>query len=303
MENDNLKKGVCLIIFSAFCFALMAMLSRMSGDIPFIQKTLFRNIFAFIVAFTILIKEQNKNRIAKNGISVFTLPHGSFKFLLLRAMAGTIGIFGNFYAIDRLNIADASILNKMSPFFTLIFSFFLLGEKIDLIPLIAVFGAFGGAILVMKPSFDFVKFLPSIAGFLSGLGAGFAYSCVRKLHQYKVNGTLIIVFFSAFSSLCAVPFIILNFQPMTLRQILLLAGTGIAATGGQFGITYAYFNAPASKISIFDYSQIIFSALMGYFAFNQIPDLLSFIGYVVIISMAVIVFIYNKQKMSDSTKK
>ena len=298
MENDNLKKGVCLIIFSAFCFALMAMLSRMSGDIPFIQKTLFRNLFAFIIAFTILLKEQKKNRIQKNGISVFALQHGSFKFLLLRAAAGTIGIFGNFYAIDRLNIADASILNKMSPFFTLIFSFFLLGEKIDFVPLLAICTAFGGALLVMKPTFDFVKFLPSLAGFLSGLGAGFAYSCVRKLHQYKVNGTLIIVFFSAFSSICAVPFIILNFQPMTLRQFLLLAGTGVAAAGGQFGITYAYFNAPASKISIFDYSQVIFSALMGYFAFGQVPDLLSFIGYVLIISMAVIVFFYNKRKQN-----
>ena len=121
-------------------------------------------------------------------------------------------------------------------------------------------------------------------------------------HAYKVNGSLIIVFFSAFSCLFAIPFLVNHFAPMTLTQLLLLIGCGIAAAGGQFGITYAYFNAPASKISIFDYSQILFSSLMGYFAFGQIPDMLSLAGYAVIIGMAFIVFFYNKKKSADNHK-
>ena len=65
---------------------------------------------------------------------------------------------------------------------------------------------------------------------------------------------------------------------------------------GQFGITYAYFFAPARDISIFDYSQIIFSSLLGLLMFNQIPDALSWIGYAVIILMAAIVFVYNRRQ-------
>ena len=309
MENDNLKKGICYLVFSAFCFALMGMLAHMAGDIPFIEKTLFRNIIAFFIALVALLQAEKKNRQLYNNsisssnvspsqpyVSLLHIPHGSFKYLFIRAAAGSLGIFGNFYALDRLNIADASILNKMSPFFALLFSFFIVGEKVDAIPLAAVCGAFGGALLIIKPSFNLTHVIPALAGFIGGAGAGLAYACVRKLHEYKVNGSLIIVFFSAFSSLLAVPFLIFNFTPLTVAQLLILLACGVAAAGGQFGITYAYFNAPASKISIFDYSQILFSSLMGYFAFGQIPDALSFAGYIIIISMAVIVFVYNKRK-------
>src|SRR5574344_2351604 len=122
MENDNLRKGICYLVFSAFCFALMGMLAHMAGDIPFIEKTLFRNIIAFFIALTALLRAEKKNHAAyiqkdapQPYVSLFHIPQGSFKYLFIRAAAGSFGIFGNFYALDRLNIADASILNKMSP--------------------------------------------------------------------------------------------------------------------------------------------------------------------------------------------
>ena len=71
--------------------------------------------------------------------------------------------------------------------------------------------AFGGALLIIKPSFQFTHVIPAAAGFIGGAGAGLAYACVRKLHAYKVNGSLIIVFFSAFSCLFAIPFLVNHF--------------------------------------------------------------------------------------------
>lgn len=288
--QKNITKGITYLILSSFCFALMGMLVHLSGNVPFVQKTFFRNIVALFIALGILLKDR-----VKNGARI-SIPRGAFKYLLLRSAAGSLGIFGNFYAIDRINIADASILNKMSPFFAVVFSFFLLGEKIDAVPLLAICGALGGAMLVVKPTFDFSAALPSLAGFAGGMGAGFAYACVRKMSVMKVNSSVIVTFFSTFSCLIAVPFLIVHFTPMTVPQLLALIGAGIAAAGGQFGITAAYFSAPASKISIFDYSQILFSSLMGYFAFGQIPDTLSFCGYTVIIAMAAVVFVYNRKK-------
>jgi drug/metabolite transporter (DMT)-like permease len=98
----------------------------------------------------------------------------------------------------------------------------------------------------------------------------------------------------------SVPFLIFNFTPMTLKQTLILIGAGLSAAGGQFGVTTAYYNAPARDISVYDYSQILFSAILGYIAFRQVPDFYSLIGYVIIISMAIIVFIYNKKNNLDS---
>lgn len=289
--DKNYVKGVFYILVSAFSFALMAMFIRLSGDVPFIQKTFFRNSIAFFIALGALLFG-----IKKNGTEAYKVPKESWLFLLLRAMAGTLGVFGNFYAVDHLILSDASILNKMAPFYTVIFCWLLLGEKLKLIPALAIFGAFGGAMLVAKPSFNFSQTLPSLAGIVGGFGAGFAYACVRKLGSQKCPKQIIILFFSAFTSLIVLPYMFLHYAPMTEFQTFCLIMTGVTATVGQFTITAAYFHAPASKISIFDFCQVIFSASLGYFVFGQKPDLLSFAGYVIIISMAVINFIYNNRR-------
>ena len=82
---------------------------------------------------------------------------------------------------------------------------------------------------------------------------------------------------------------------MTASQLLILVGAGVSAAGGQFTITAAYTYAPAREISVYDYTQIITAAALGLIIFGQIPDLLSWIGYAVIVSMAVLMFIYNKR--------
>ena len=74
---------------------------------------------------------------------------------------------------------------------------------------------------------------------------------------------------------------------MTLAQLACLIGAGIAGTGGQFCITTAYTKAPAKEISVYDYSQVIFAAIMGFLVFGQLPDALSFLGYAIIIGAAV----------------
>lgn len=282
-------KGALCLIFSAFNFALMAALAHLAGDVPFVEKAFFRNAVAVVVTLFILIKSRESVRV----------PKGALKFLILRGLCGSAGIFGNFYALDRIPIADAAILNKMSPFFAVIFSLFLIGEKIAPIPLIATIGAFCGALFVIKPGASALHSLPALAGFLGGMGAGFAYACVRKLGTMKVKGALVIAFFSCFSCALCLPFMLLNFTAPTLRQLLILVGAGIAGCLGQFGITYAYFFAPARDISIFDYSQIIFSSLMGFVMFNQIPDAFSWVGYTVIVLMAAVVFVYNKKKFAE----
>lgn len=294
MKVSSTTKGILLLITSAFFFALMAVFVRLAGDIHFIQKGFFRNSVAFLISSIGLIIE-----VRKNGWQVLSIPKGGFIFILARAVTGSVGIFGNFYAIDRLVLSDAAILNKMAPFFTILFSFIILHEKIKPVPLIAICVAFLGSILIIKPSFDFSAMLPTLAGFAGGVGAGFAYACIRKLSYLNCNGKLIIMFFSAFSMLLSVPYMIVSFNPMTLQQVFLLCMAGVCAAGGQFTITAAYYNAPANQISIYDYSQIIFSTMLGFVFFGMIPDYLSVIGYIIIISMALLNFFYNKKQQEN----
>lgn len=289
MISDK-NKGIFHIIIAAFCFALMSFFVRLSGDVPSFQKAFFRNIVALIVATVILLKSEDKFKIKK----------GSVPFLLLRAFCGSVGLLCNFYAIDRMNIADANMLNKLSPFFAIIFSGLILKEKANHKEWLAVIAAFIGALFVMKPSFD-MEFIPALVGAVGGLGAGVAYTFVRLLGSRGERGPLIVFFFSAFSTLLTLPYIIFAYHPMELWQWGTLIAAGVAAMGGQLNITAAYTYAPAKEISVYDYSQILFAALLGFIFLDQIPDILSVIGYVLIIGAAVFRWSQNRKMQTSHT--
>lgn len=278
-------KGILFIILSALCFAFMNMFVRMAGDLPAIQKSFFRNLIAFGIALMLMVRK-------KEGLHVSA---GNWKYMILRAAFGTVGILCNFYAVDHLVLSDASMLNKMSPFFVILFSFLILKEKLTPIQVTAVCGAFVGSMFIIKPTFMNMNLFPSVIGLCGGLCAGIAYTMVRVLGQRGQKGTSVVLFFSGFSCLVTLPYLLLNYTQMSIMQGLVLLCAGLAAAGGQFAITAAYYHAPAREISVYDYSQILFSALIGFLLFNQIPDRYSVFGYVIIIAMAVWMFFYNQK--------
>lgn len=281
---SNRQKGMICIILSAFCFAWMNAFVRMAGDLPFIQKSFFRNLVALLFALVMLLRQHGSLKPTK----------GAIPYLLVRSIAGTTGILCNFYAIDHLTLSDASILNKMSPFFAILCSWLLLKEKLTWKQGAIVLGAFMGSLFVIKPSFSNTDLFPSLIGLLGGLGAGLAYTMVRHLGQLGENKAYIVFFFSAFSCIVTLPYLLFAYTPMTWKQMVILVLAGLSAAGGQFGVTSAYCYAPAKDISVYDYTQILFAAGLGFLLFTQIPDWMSIIGYCVIIIMAVVMFFYNK---------
>ena len=215
---SNRQKGMICIILSAFCFAWMNAFVRLAGDLPFIQKSFFRNLVALLFALAMLLREHGSLKPQKG-----TLP-----FLLIRAAAGTVGILCNFYAIDHLALSDASILNKMSPFFAILCSWIFLKEKLNWKQGLIVIGAFIGSLFVIKPSFANADLFPSLIGLLGGLGAGIAYTMVRRLGQIGANKAYIVFFFSAFSCVVTLPYLILSYMPMSWKQLLILILAGLA---------------------------------------------------------------------------
>ena len=281
-HNDH-ALGIFFIVCSAFCFSLMSLFIKQAGHLPTFEKALFRNLVALIVATIMLARTEEGFRVKK----------GSGFGLLMRALCGTLGLLCNFYAIDRLGLADANILNKMAPFFAMIVSAFIIEEKPNHIEVLCVILAFVGAVFVIKPSAGFAASFPAFMGLLGGLGAGTAYAFVRKLGLQGERGTVIVFAFSLFSVLLCLPFTIANFVPMTARQFLCLIVGGTAAAGGQLTVTAAYTHAPAMEISVFDYTQVLFATMWGLFFFGEIPDVWSFVGYAFIIGTALFKWYYN----------
>lgn len=285
MSNADYKKGVMYIVASAFCFALMNLFIRLTGDVPTMQKCFFRNFFAMLIAVGTLIKTKTPFRIGK----------GNTKYLLARSLSGGLGMVCNFYAIDHIPISDASMLNKLSPFFAIIFSIWVLGEVANRYEWLAVSCAFVGALFVVKPTFSF-EAIPALAGVLGGLGAGIAYTFVRKLGMRGEKSMIVVAFFSGFTSLMLLPNLIFNYAPMSGMQWFYLCMTGLSAAGGQIFITNAYAKAPAKEISVYDFSIVIFAAILGFVFLDQIPDWLSVIGYFIIIGTALVKWYFTAVK-------
>ena len=284
ITKSNRLKGIFFIILSAFGFAVMSAFIKLSGDLPNIQKVFFRNLVSAIIALFLIIKHKGS----------FTGKKENIKILIYRSLFGTIGIIFNYYAIDNLVLSDANMLNKISPFLVVVFCALILKEKINLKQILAIIVAFIGALFIVKPSFD-IRVVPYIIGFLSAVFAALAYTCVRMLGNKEEYYT-IVFFFSTFSLVTVLPMFIYVYEPMTTMQFVYLILAGIFASLGQFGVTLAYKYAPAKEISIFDYSNIIFSAILSIFLFGVYPDKLSVVGYFIIFAAAFYMFLYNKRQ-------
>lgn len=259
---------------------------KLAGDLPPIEKSFFRNIVAAVIAFILLYR-------SKTG---FSCKRENLPYLILRAVMGTIGIFCNFYALSNMVLSDASMLNKLSPFFTLLFSYLFLKEKLSPFQCISITIAFIGSLFIIKPTFNLTEVFPALCGLIGGISAGGAYTCVRYLGIKGEKGPFIVFFFSTFSCLASLPYMIFFYEPMTMQQLIILLCAGLGAAGGQFGITAAYKYAAAKEISIYDYTTVIFAAIWSALFFGELPDWLSILGYIMIFGMSALMFVYNNQQ-------
>jgi drug/metabolite transporter (DMT)-like permease len=279
---NNTTKGIIALIISSLGFSVMALCVKYSGDLPTVQKAFFRNFIAMLLALFLVIRYKEKLFGHKENQGL----------LLVRSVLGLIGVVLNFFTIDRMVLSDADILNKLSPFFTIILCAIFLKEHVHKFQMWSVILALVGAVFIIKPSLSSDTFY-ALIGVLGALCAAGAYTVLRVLGSREKFYT-VVFYFSGFSSVALLPFFIWYYEPMTMAQFAILIASGIAAAAGQFGLTIAYSFAPAKEISIFFYSTILFSAIFSIVFFNEIPDLMSIIGYIVIFSASYYMFMKNR---------
>ena len=285
-NNSNILKGIFCIITAGFGFALMSLFVKLSGDLPSMQKGFFRNIIAVFISSIPLLKHWKVINTPKDKTG--------WLVLILRSVFGTIGLVLNFYAISHISLADSSIIQKLSPFIIIILSYIFFKEEMTRFQFFAIIIAFVGIILIIKPSGNDIISMGALAALSGALCAGIAYTCVRYLGTHNISGEFIIFFFSSLSSLMLLPYLILDYRTMTYYQLSMLILAGISATIGQYGVTFAYKFAAAKNISVFDYSQVLFSGIFGYMFFGEFPDFQSLIGYIIVISVGVVLVLRSK---------
>lgn len=276
------------MLISAAAFAGMGALVKAASEVPVVEKVVVRNLISLVIAGVVAWRANKPllGRWENQGL------------LLLRSLLGVAGVTCFFYAIDHLILADAAMLTKLSPFFVAIFALFFLGEKPPKAVVVAMVVAFLGGLLVIKPRFD-LTVLPALVGLASSVFAGGAYTVVRSLRSREAPET-IVFYFSLVTVLVLTPFVVGDLYLPNGREILLLLGIGVGAAIGQFGLTLAYRYAPAAGVSIYSYTTIVFSALLGLLIWAEVPDWLSVIGGVLIIAGGALSFAAERRSQPES---
>lgn len=272
------------MIAASFCFALMASAVKYTGDLPTMQKVFFRNLIGMMISGYIIYKKGGDFKGRNRGGLIF------------RSLFGLMGVFLYFYALGQIPLADAVVLNQMSPFFVVILSAWFLKEPINKLQIPAIILAMLGVVFIIRPEFD-ATILPSIIALMSALFAAAAYTTIRHL-RLTDKPQIIIFYFTSFSVLVAIPFMALGqFQWPTAMQFLGLVGVGVFATGAQFLMTYAYRYAPAGDLSIYSYGKTLFSTLIGTVIWLEIPDQYSILGIFFILTGAYVNYYSSKKKV------
>lgn len=284
--------AVGLMLLSALMFSAMQLMIRFSsagGSFPLMEQVFFRNLIGLPAVCGILLKKR-----------IFPLGSASAQpYLFGRSLAGFLGIVTFFYATNHARIADANILNKLSPIFVTLLSALLLRERIPKIQCAALALSFFGAWLVCGPG---LRSAPTamLAALLSALFSGIAYTFVSALRG-KADSLVVITHFSVFSVLCALPGMAAHFTMPTAEQFFQLMLISVFGSLGQIALTYSYHLAPAPAISVYNYSGIVWSALLGWLFLGEALPGNTLLGGLLIIAASLLTFIHTQRNQTQES--
>ena len=281
MKNEKYL-GIVLIILSALFFALMATTVKSVGNFPLVQKVFFRNFVGLVLLSFYMIKHKNLLKVNHKPL------------LLSRCLLGLTGVFLYYRSLELLNLSEAVVINKLSPFFVVVLGGLILKEKIKPLQVFAVFVALSGTVILIRPTPD-VSLVPALTGLSGALAAASAYTIIRHLRRFDKPIT-IVFYFCLVSSIITLPLLVPVFVMPTWIEALKLILIGVFALLAQLLMTQAYHFAPASQLSIYTYLNIVFSTLLGIVLYKEVIESFFIIGAGLIIFGGFLNFYAHKPK-------
>jgi drug/metabolite transporter (DMT)-like permease len=267
---NRMNCGIILMIIAESLFALAwAAIKTLGGRMPLFEVIFFRATLSLILLTGIMLWRKSSFK-GKN-----------YKLLLLRGLLGFGGIVCSFYAMTKMMLGNASILLNTFPLFVALLAPLLIGERFKPINFLFVILAFAGIILIIKPTQHIIHNVAMI-GLMSGIFAALSVISVRKL-THTDSSSVITFYFTAFVSAASLPFVAKDFIFPTRIDWLLIVGMALAVTMGQLLMTKAYSYAHAATISPFAYISVLLSYILGVIIWNDVPDLVSLTGGVLIV--------------------
>ncbi len=287
-NKETVSVAVYYMLLSAMGFALMAACVKgVSGyGIPVLEIVAARSVVSLLISYL---------DIKRKRIPVW----GHHKLLLIaRGAVGTLALLCVFFAVSTLPLAEATILQYTYPAFTALLALIFLKERVQQATVFCILLSLIGLVLMVQPSsansLDNLPWLSLAAALVGAFGSAVAYVLVRRLSQSEDSSVIIFYF-----PLIALPFSVIllgdDFVMPGIEALLLLLLVGVFTQVGQVGLTKAMQTEYAGKVTAYAYVQVVFSVVLGFVFFNEIPALMTWLGGGLIIAGALVNVFWKKK--------
>jgi drug/metabolite transporter (DMT)-like permease len=288
-KRGNVLRGALLMAAAAACYAMMhASVRYLSSDIHPFEITFFRNLFGFIVLLPWFVM---------HGLQ--PLRTKRFGLHLLRASSNVVAMLMFFMALSMTPLVLVQALGFTAPLFTTVLAIFILGERVRLRRWTALMAGFIGALIIIRPGVQPVE-LGALLTVGSAAVWGFTLITIKILSRTDSAITITAYMVLLMSPLSLLPALFYWTWPEPAAWFWLVF-SGVTGTVAQLLMTQSFRVADATVVMPFDFTKIVWGALIGYLAFGEAVDFWTFAGAAVIFS-GVTYITYRERNLAASER-
>ena len=270
IKNQSIVRGAFFIVASELSFAVSAaIIKQVSISLPNESIVFFRNLFGLLILTPLLIRADTK-----------ILHTNNLKLHLARSAFGMGGMYCFFYAIAHISLGNTMLIKSTTPLIIPFVSLIWLKESMSRPVIVAGILGFVGVFLILEPNGE--TDWASLVALVSSIMAALGFVSVRKLSSTEPP-LRIVTYFAIFGlAISSIP-LIWAWQTPSMTEYLMLLTIGCTTTIAQLLLTRGYRNAPASSVGIFTYTSVPFGTFLGWLLFEEILDVNSIFGAVLIV--------------------
>ena len=288
-QRSQRLTGIGLMCATVVVFACLDATAKYLGtQMPVLQVVGVRCAMAFLVGFLF------SNPFSRPGL----LKTGRPWLQLWRSSMLLGSTLFNFMAFRYLQLDEAMAILFSTPFLIAIFAGPMLGEWVGWRRWTAILVGFSGVLLVVRPGMGGMQWA-ALLSFASAICYGFYNILTRMLSRTDSSETTLF-YANLFGCLVMAP--VLPFvwvTPPNWLDVWLMLATGIFGAGGHFLLILAHRRAPASVLSPFIYTQIVWASMFGYLVFGNVPSHWTVAGAVVVIASGL--YLLNRERKVTGT--
>ena len=275
IRSNPVAQGALLILLGEALLAVMgAIIKHLSGDLPNEVIVFFRNLFGLMMLIPIVLH---------NGFS--TLKTQKLHLHILRAGVGLTAMYGFFFMLGNMPLAEALLVKLTSPFFMPLIATIWLGESIKPRTGWAIAIGFIGVMFILRPGAD--NFTPiALVGIGAAFLASFAKVTIRRMGDTEPSVRIVFYFGLISSILSAMP-LLWAWETPAMKHWPWIALLGLVATLGQLCLTRAYRIANPGKIGPYVYASVLYGAALGWIFWGEVLLTTTIIGSTLIIGAGI----------------